>query len=334
MKKLLALSLLFITVSCEKDNSQNIPSQQDLAQDAINNYLNLEASREFYNQPFDAPGYFLVEKELEECKKSFKFTYEETQQATYNNNQPCLIVEYNVDGENCAIEGCSFERLSESLYYPNGNLAFYVAGFQLDDVYERNYFDFNGTECEVKIPEAYKNTELDESLYLFPLFYADCSLKELRIFQDNDILKRKVFFHQTPSGGWRDNYYTCIYYFNNESENNTDKYQTTYYGGDINCESQNIFKKNMELDIVSACNSPTKYSLARFLTDYGLEDYEANKDSTSELGRLIYQQRYFNLELKISFWEVDDNNRYRTSGQISELCIDYLKEESHYDDYK
>ena len=55
----------------------------------------------------------------------------------------------------------------------------------------------------------------------------------------------------------------------------------------------------------------------------------ANKYSTSEVGRLLYEQRYINLGLILDFWETD-GSRFRTNSEITELCKKKLKEDSNF----
>ena len=323
MKNFIALFLIFAILSCDNNKISPTSSQKELAEKAINSSYNIDSLRFYYEQSSDSPGYFLVNKELQECLDSFEFALVETQQATYENNLPCISIQAKVEGENCGKDYCYFELISENHFYSNSKLAY--------SSIDEKYYDFNGMECKKIIPDEYNDLYDDDAIHIKLSQFSNCSINILSVYKDN-VLKREVYFNQTLSKDWSAGFYSCINYYNNDLQSGTDEYQTKYYGGDINCLGQNLFKKKMERDIDFACETPTKYSMYDFLSEYGINDFEKYKYSTSEVGRMLYEQRHLNLKWILEDWEID-GSRYRTNSEITELCKKKLKEDSNFSKY-
>ena len=321
----LIVLLGFGLVGCDNNPLQKelSLSQTEQVEKTIGETKNIEALREFYSQPFDAPGYFLVSKELNQCLDRFEFeTAKMNYEILYENGNKCLTMSLSDFPEKGSY------TISENHYYSNGNQRY---SFLVDE--SEKFFDFNGHECSIELPTEYEELILSNDYFIVTTLFPDCSIDKLVVYK-NTFLMKEVFFNQDSNKNWKQGFYSCNKYFDEEPEEFGGEYTTNYHGGDINCNSQNIIKQKLEADIVLACLIPTKYKLADLLNKYGFWDGDKWRDSTIPLGRLLYEQRYTNLELSLSLWEIDRKaQRYRTDGEISLLCQDYLKERVRYEDF-
>ena len=329
-KKLFLVFLVLGLIGCDQNSTNKQLSSEELAEMTINDSYNLEPLREFYNQPYNTPGYYLINVELNECIKDFAFIQDQQDfELKYSNGETCLIGKLVEDHANNA------NYINTEIYYSNGarRMLEMYENEKGEEEYSKQYFDINGNKCLMNIPEEYVDFATSEVDVVDIVPYPSCSIFKISFFKQWDLV-REVFFDQDLDGNWKKDFYSCINYFDDNPESYGDEYQTTYYGGDIKCKSQNIIKNNIEIDLANACLSPTKYKMANFLSNYGQWDFDRYKNSTDSLSRLVYEQRYKNLELSIDFWEVDMKaKRYRTAGEISALCEEDLKERIHFNKY-
>jgi hypothetical protein len=332
MKKLFIVFLVLGLIGCDQNSTNKQSSSEELAEMTINESYNLEPLREFYNQPYNTPGYYLINIELNECIKDFAFIQDQQDyELKYSNGETCLIGK--------PVEDPAYNFLiNKEIYYSNGTRRMLEMheNEKGEIEYSAQYFDINGNKCFMNIPEEYADFATSEvEVVIVP--YPNCSIFKISFFKQRNKLwnlVREVFFNQDLDGNWKKDFYSCINYFDDKPESYGGDYQTTYYGGDIKCKSQNIIKNNIETDLSNTCSSPSKYKLANFLSKYGDWDYDKYKNSSDDLSRLLYEQRYTNLELSIGDWEVDMKaKRYRTPGEISTLCEEYLKDRIHFNKY-